>query len=161
MQTCTRKNSHRHTHTHTHAHTRTHAHTHTRAYNHARTRTHTNTRARAHTHTAHKCTQVDALLDELSVTGKLNDRIAATVSAQGAILEEVPVSNLVTPYWHISLSDRVANYKPWGSDYYVIRPDFLAVKIPGDSAASSGITCNAETRILLLAAMISTLVSLF
>jgi len=37
----------------------------------------------------------------------------------------MPVSNLVTPYWHVGLSDRMKcmGYEPWGADYYVIRSD--------------------------------------
>jgi hypothetical protein len=31
----------------------------------------------------------------------------------------------VTPEWHVSLSDCVVDYVPWGSDYYVIRPDLF------------------------------------
>lgn len=34
------------------------------------------------------------------------------------------MSNLVTPEWHVGLSDRLKTYEPWGSDYYVIRADF-------------------------------------
>ena len=59
-------------------------------------------------------------------------RVDATAAAHAAILAEVPVSNLVTPMWHVGLSDRViAKYEPWGSDYYVIRADeFLTQPSP-------------------------------
>jgi len=41
------------------------------------------------------------------------------------------VSNLVTPYWHVGLSQRMSTYQPWGSDYYVIRPDLFVAQAPG------------------------------
>ena len=71
---------------------------------------------------------VDSLLDKLSVAEEHSARVAATGAAQEAILAQVPVSNLVTPFWHVSVSDRVGDYQPWGSDYYVIRADLFAEK---------------------------------
>ena len=76
-------------------------------------------------HANFQSSQVDALLDKLSVAEEHKARVAATVAAQRAILAEVPVSNLLTPFWHVSVSDRVADYQPYGSDYYVIRPDLF------------------------------------
>ena len=71
---------------------------------------------------------VDYLLDELAIAEDHLDRVAATAAAHAAILAEVPVSNLMTPAWHVGLSDRVKDYEAWGSDYYVIRADTF---IPG------------------------------
>ena len=71
---------------------------------------------------------VDSLLDKLSVAEEHSARVAATGAAQEAILAQVPVSNLVTPFWHVSVSDRVGDYQPWGSDYYVIRADLFVEK---------------------------------
>lgn len=64
---------------------------------------------------------LDARLDSLSLAEEHNQRILLTQAAQKAIHDEVPLSNLVTPFWHVSVSDRMADYDPWGSDYYVIR----------------------------------------
>ena len=36
------------------------------------------------------------------------------------------MSNLVTPAWHVGLSDHV-EYEPWGSDYFVVRNDLHKV----------------------------------
>ena len=38
---------------------------------------------------------------------------------------QLPVSNLLTPEWHIAVSDKMKNmgYYPYGADYYVIRAD--------------------------------------
>lgn len=49
------------------------------------------------------------------------------------------MSNLVTPFWHVSISDRMANYEPWGSDYYVIRPDLFIkeAEMYGESVVES------------------------
>jgi len=66
---------------------------------------------------------VDSLLDALSTAEKHGARVAATAAAHSAILAEVPISNLVTPVWHVSVSDRLIDYEPWGSDYYVIRAE--------------------------------------
>ena len=68
---------------------------------------------------------VDSQLDILSVVEERNERVLSTLAAHTAILEEVPVSNLVTPFWHIGLSDRMLGYEPWGSDYYIIRADLF------------------------------------
>ena len=80
---------------------------------------------------------IDAMLDELSLTEDHEERVDATASAQEAILEQVPVSNLVTPFWHVGLSARMADYDPWGSDYYVIRPDLFLAK-PSSEGGSVG-----------------------
>ncbi|MEM9223783.1 MAG: ABC transporter substrate-binding protein [Pseudomonadota bacterium] len=53
-----------------------------------------------------------------------DQRIALARKAQEMIAEGAPVSFLVTPEWHVGVSPRLAEYEAWGSDYYVIRPDF-------------------------------------
>ena len=65
----------------------------------------------------------DALIDELRGAGDADRRVALAREAQALLAEEVPVSFLVTPEWHVGLSARLADYELWGSDYYVIRPD--------------------------------------
>lgn len=79
---------------------------------------------------------VDALLDVVSVSEEHELRVATTADAHKAIIDEVPVSNLVTPFWHVGLSERMADYKPWGSDYYVIRADLL-MPVPEDTEPPS------------------------
>ena len=68
---------------------------------------------------------VDAKLDALADKEDHAARVTATADAHAAILAEQAVSNLVTPEWHVSLSDCMVDYVPWGSDYYVIRPDLF------------------------------------
>ena len=68
---------------------------------------------------------VDSLLDDLDGLGDHDARVAATTAAHDAILAEVPVSNLMTPAWHVGLSSRMESYEPYGSDYYVIHPDLF------------------------------------
>ncbi|EJK53327.1 hypothetical protein THAOC_27259, partial [Thalassiosira oceanica] len=68
---------------------------------------------------------IDGHLAELSLAEDKDERVALTTKAHNEILKEVAVSNLVTPVWHVGLSKRIADYKPWGSDYYVIRPDLF------------------------------------
>lgn len=47
---------------------------------------------------------VDGLLDALSVAEGREARVEAAAEAHRAILKEVPVSNLITPFWHVGLS---------------------------------------------------------
>ena len=51
------------------------------------------------------------------------DRTAIALAAQEQLFEDAPVTFLVSPEWHVGLSERLAGYEPWGSDYYVIRAD--------------------------------------
>ncbi|PVH27480.1 ABC transporter substrate-binding protein [Pararhodobacter oceanensis] len=65
----------------------------------------------------------DALIAELRAESDPQARIALARDAQEMIAAQAPVSFLVTPEWHVGLSPALAGYEPWGSDYYVIRPD--------------------------------------
>jgi len=70
-------------------------------------------------------------------------RSDATTAAQAAIFAELPVSNLLTPEWHIGISDKMKNmgYHPYGADYYVIRADAPIIGagayVAADSSAMS------------------------
>lgn len=70
---------------------------------------------------------VDGLIDELDGLSDHTARVAKSAEVTTAILDEMPVSILVTPSWHVGVSDRMASYEPWGSDYYVIRSDLFVV----------------------------------
>ncbi len=65
----------------------------------------------------------DALITDLRAEANPQARIDLALKAQELIAEEAPVSFLVTPEWHVGLSPALSGYEPWGSDYYVIRPD--------------------------------------
>ncbi|MGJ3264178.1 MAG: ABC transporter substrate-binding protein [Salinarimonas sp.] len=65
----------------------------------------------------------DALVDALSRAEDPGERIRLAREAQALAAEEAPVAYLVTPEWHVGVSSRLAGYEPWGSDFYVIRPD--------------------------------------
>ena len=65
----------------------------------------------------------DALVAELRTTADPAERIALAKKAQAMVMAEAPVASLVTPEWHVGLSQRLAGYEPWGSDYYVLRGD--------------------------------------
>jgi peptide/nickel transport system substrate-binding protein len=78
---------------------------------------------------------VDGLLDELALASETSDRYAAAAAAHQAILDEVPVSNLVTPEWHVGLSSRMAAYEPYGSDYYIIHENLFVAPTPAPTAA--------------------------
>ncbi len=70
----------------------------------------------------------DALIAKLRDEGDPEARIALARRAQEIIAAEAPVSFLVTPEWHVGLSPALADYEPWGSDYYVIRPDLATAR---------------------------------
>ena len=70
----------------------------------------------------------DALIAELRAAGDPQARIDLAQQAQDMIAAEAPVAFLVTPEWHVGLSSALAGYEPWGSDYYVIRPDLMAAE---------------------------------
>lgn len=69
--------------------------------------------------------EYDALIAKLRAEGDPQARIDLALQAQEIIASEAPVSFLVTPEWHVGLSADLAGYEPWGSDYYVIRPDLV------------------------------------
>merc|ERR1712216_693168 len=64
-------------------------------------------------------------------------RVSATAEVQAAILAEFPVSNLVTPDWHVGVSERLSEYDPWGSDYYVIRSDLFVTETEPTTAPTA------------------------
>ena len=70
----------------------------------------------------------DALIAELRAAGDPQARIDLAQRAQDMIAAEAPVAFLVTPEWHVGLSPALAGYEPWGSDYYVIRPDLTVAE---------------------------------
>ncbi|MEM9427046.1 MAG: ABC transporter substrate-binding protein, partial [Pseudomonadota bacterium] len=70
----------------------------------------------------------DALIAKLRAEGDPQARIDLALEAQKMIAAEAPVSFLVTPEWHVGLSPALAGYEPWGSDYYVIRPDLTVAE---------------------------------
>jgi len=70
----------------------------------------------------------DTLIAELRAEGDPASRVDLALRAQQLIAAEAPVSFLVTPEWHVGLSPALAGYEPWGSDYYVIRPDLVSAE---------------------------------
>ncbi len=70
----------------------------------------------------------DAILARFSETGDAAERAQIALEAQALLFEDVPVSFLVSPDWHVGLSPRLGDYQPWGSDYHVIRADMGEVR---------------------------------
>jgi peptide/nickel transport system substrate-binding protein len=79
----------------------------------------------ANNYTGWRNADFDALIARLGEEEDPSARAALAREAQALVASEVPVSFLVTPEWHVGLSERLAAYEPWGSDYYVIRPDLM------------------------------------
>ena len=71
--------------------------------------------------------KLDTVLDELSQTSPLKKRAALALKAQEILFLDAPALFLVSPEWHVGLSQKLSAYEPWGSDYYIIRAD-LKVK---------------------------------
>ncbi|MGQ7843807.1 ABC transporter substrate-binding protein [Granulosicoccus sp. 3-233] len=72
--------------------------------------------------------QYDALIAELRSEADSSARIDLARQAQDIIAADVPMAFLVTPEWHVGLSAALSDYEPWGSDYYIIRPDLIVEK---------------------------------
>lgn len=69
-------------------------------------------------------TAVDQKIDALSLAPAGATRVAAALDVHNAILEQVPVSMLMTPAWHIGLRSRMSEYTPWGADYYIVHAGY-------------------------------------
>ena len=44
------------------------------------------------------------------------------------MFKDAPLLYLVSPDWYVGVSKRLANYRPWGSDYHVLRDDLGEVE---------------------------------
>jgi len=95
-------------------------------------------------HAGLNSSSVDLLLDDLSVVEEHANRVSASAAAHTAIRNEFPVSNLMTPEWHVGLSSRLSTYQPWGSDYYVIRAD-LGLAESSDQGGDQSTTSQSAT----------------
>ena len=76
-------------------------------------------------HSGYANPDYDALLDALARMAGPDDRANLARQAQALLFEDVPVSFLVTPSWHYGTSERLAGYRVWGSDYYILRDDLF------------------------------------
>jgi peptide/nickel transport system substrate-binding protein len=100
---------------------------------------------------------IDGKMDALALADMGANRVSASEAAHNAILAEVPVSFLMTPSWHVGMGSRLKDYKPWGSDYYVIHSDFAlpattppavttpAVTSPAAAATPVGTSSGSKT----------------
>ena len=74
-------------------------------------------------HARYKSDAFGAIVDRMAATGSPDVRAKLAADAHAVLFKDVPVSFLLTPDWHVGLSKRLSGYEPWGSDYYIIRPD--------------------------------------
>ncbi|MGY6708467.1 MAG: ABC transporter substrate-binding protein [Rhizobiaceae bacterium] len=74
-------------------------------------------------HSRYADPEFDAILDELVEASDAELRAELALDAQARLFETVPVVYLVAPEWHVGVSERLAGYEPWGSDYHVLRAD--------------------------------------
>jgi peptide/nickel transport system substrate-binding protein len=90
-------------------------------------------------------TTVDNLIDVLSSASGAA-RVTASNNAELAILNQVPVSILMTPQWHVGLGTRLSSYTPYGADYYVITADFGVGSLPSTVNVSfENVVCSSAS----------------
>jgi peptide/nickel transport system substrate-binding protein len=65
----------------------------------------------------------DGILDKLAGEAAPDKRDALARQAEEQLFTDAPVSFLLSPDWYVGLSQRLASYQPWGSDYHVLRAD--------------------------------------
>jgi len=80
----------------------------------------------ANNHARFSSPALDAVLDRFAAASDPQARAAIARDAEAIVFEAAPVAYLLTPVWHLALSDRLADYEPWGSDYHILRPDLTA-----------------------------------
>jgi peptide/nickel transport system substrate-binding protein len=73
-------------------------------------------------HARYTSDEFDAIIAAFGRAGTLEERAEIALDAQAKLFEDVPITFLVSPQWHVGLSSRLSGYEPWGSDYHVIRP---------------------------------------
>lgn len=71
---------------------------------------------------------LDAILDRFNATSEPEARATIAREAEEKVFADAPVAYLITPVWHVGLSKKLAGYEPWGSDYYILRPDLKVAK---------------------------------
>jgi peptide/nickel transport system substrate-binding protein len=96
-------------------------------------------------HAGMNSSTVDNLLDALAHADTDQTRPPASLAAQTAILDEVPVSMLCSPSWHVGTGPRLTQYQPWGSDYYIIHENFGLDEPETTTTAVSTTTTAAPT----------------
>lgn len=74
-------------------------------------------------HARYTSPEFDAIVAKFGTAATAEERAGIALEAQARLFEDVPVTFLVTPEWHVGLSKRLQNYEPWGSDYHVLRAD--------------------------------------
>ena len=65
---------------------------------------------------------MNALLKEMESSG-FDTKTELAKKAQDIIFEDLPVLYLVDPQWHIALSERLKDYRPYCGDYYIVNTD--------------------------------------
>lgn len=68
--------------------------------------------------------KVDELLKEMGSVD-FDKKISYAKDIQEIIFTDLPVLYLVDPQWHIALSDRLKNYKPYCGDYYIVNSELF------------------------------------
>lgn len=102
---------------------------------------------------------IDAKIDALSLAASGADRVAATLDVHNAILEQVPVSMLMTPAWHVGVRGRMSEYVPWGADYYIIHAGY-GIPERGSTAPVSSVSdkqTSGASRVVLSALSVASL----
>ncbi|BBG03351.1 MULTISPECIES: ABC transporter substrate-binding protein [Pseudonocardia] len=77
----------------------------------------------ANNFTGYSSPTTDGLLDRLGTlpAGAERDDLARQIQRQ--VHTDLPLLFQVDPQWHIATTERLASYRPYGGDYYVINPE--------------------------------------
>ena len=68
----------------------------------------------------------DEITDLLAQIGSVEpgpERDAIAQQIQDIVAEDLPVTFLIDPQWHVALSERVADYVPYCGDYYIVNAE--------------------------------------
>lgn len=73
----------------------------------------------------YKSAAFDTVLAKLETERDSERRLALVLDEQRTINDELPLAPISEAPFHIGLSAKLADYEPWGADYYIIRDDLV------------------------------------
>lgn len=71
-------------------------------------------------HMSYSSEKLDKILDKMNGVARGEKMDKLSKEAQAQIYKDLPVLLLVDPKWHIALSEKLKDYKPYSGDYYII-----------------------------------------
>lgn len=68
----------------------------------------------------YKSDELVKILDEMGNVESGPELDSLAIKAQSVINNDLPVLYLVDPQWHVAVSDKLKDYRPYGGDYYIV-----------------------------------------